>query len=344
LGSNFINEIKNILITVLAAKLVIDGELTLGMMLSISYIIGQLNNPILQIIGFIHSAQDASIALERLAEIHNRQDEEDIDFSQTVTCNANEEMELENVHFRYLGSEHEVIKGVDLVIPANKITAIVGASGSGKTTLMKLLLKFYDPSEGHIKTGGVLLDSISNKAWRDQVGVVMQEGFIFDDTIAHNIAFGFDVVDVEKLKIAVEIAHIKEFIESLPLAYNSKIGTNGIGMSTGQKQRILIARAVYKDPKLIFFDEATSALDAKNERNIMDKLNVFFKERTAVVIAHRLSTVKKADQIIVLHEGVIIERGTHEELVDLKGNYYDLVKEQLELERLDDNNKKQTGN
>ena len=303
-------------------------------MLSISYIIGQLNSPILQIIAFIHSAQDAKIAIERLSEIHNKEDEENNEEQKIHDLPENENIILKNIHFRYIGSSEEVIKGLDLIIPTNKITAIVGASGSGKTTLMKLLLKFYEPNQGEINLGHYHLKNIAQQAWRANSGVVMQEGYIFNDTIANNIAVGDDDIDKERLRKAVTIANIKEFVEQLPLAYNTKIGMEGIGMSTGQKQRLLIARAVYKNPKFIFFDEATSALDANNEKVIMENLNQFFKERTAVVIAHRLSTVKNADQIVVLDKGKIIEKGTHQELIELKGNYHNLVKNQLELEKL----------
>jgi ATP-binding cassette subfamily B protein len=331
IGSNFINEIKNILIIIFSAKLVIDGEITLGMMLSISYIIGQLNSPIQQLISFIHSAQDAKIALERLSEIHNREDEESAEEQKVHDVSINADITLKNAHFRYIGSPEEVLKGLDLTIPANKITAIVGSSGSGKTTLMKMLLKFYEPNSGEINLGNNHLSNISHSAWREQCGVVMQDGYIFNDTIANNIAIGQDVIDKERLKKAVEIANIKDYIDQLPLGYNTKIGMEGVGMSGGQKQRLFIARAVYKNPNFIFFDEATSSLDANNEKIIMENLNQFFKERTAVVIAHRLSTVKNADQIVVLEKGKIIERGTHKELTALKGNYYNLVKNQLEL-------------
>ena len=333
-GSNVINELKNIFITILAAKLVIDGQITLGMMMAITYIIGQLNSPIQQLIGFIYTVQDAKIALERLSEIHNREDEESIEDEKITDLPKEFDLQLSDVNFRYTGAINNVIEGLSLTIPSNKVTAIVGASGSGKTTLMKMLLKFYEPQKGEIKVGHYNLTNISQQLWRNKCGVVMQEGYIFNDTIANNIAIGQDYVDQEKLFKAVEIANIKDFIEELPLGYNTKIGMEGVGMSTGQKQRLLIARAVYKNPDIICFDEATSALDARNEKTIMENLNQFFKDRTAIVIAHRLSTVKNADQIVVLDKGKIIEKGTHDELVKLKGSYYALVKNQLQLENL----------
>lgn len=335
-GSSFINELKNISISILSATLVIKGELTLGMMLSISYIVGQLNAPISQIISFIHNVQDARIALERLSEIHNMEDEE-TNIENTVTeLPDNKDVKLKNVSFRYRGSNQMVLDDISLTIPQNKITAIVGASGSGKTTLMKMLLKFYEPIEGKIYVGNTPLEIIRQNVWRGVSGVVMQEGYIFNDTIASNIAIGESIIDKKKLKKAVEIANIHEYIDSLPLGYNTKIGMEGIGLSGGQKQRILIARAVYKNPEILFFDEATSSLDAKNERIIMENLNEFFEEKTVVIIAHRLSTVKNADQIIVLGDGKIIEKGEHMELVDKRGSYYNLVKNQLDLERLND--------
>ncbi|MGB0868219.1 MAG: peptidase domain-containing ABC transporter [Flavobacteriales bacterium] len=333
-GTSFINEVKNILISILSAKLVIDGELTLGMMLSISYIVGQLNAPIGQIMAFVHSLQDAKIALERLSEIHNKEDESENVINEISELPANFDIKLKNVSFRYKGSNQFVLDDVSLEIPSNKMTAIVGASGSGKTTLMKMLLKFYNPTNGEIKVGFTPLDLVKHSYWRSLTGVVMQEGFIFNDTIANNIAIGHDILDKIRLKNAVEIANIEDFIDSLPLGYNTEIGQEGVGLSGGQKQRILIARAIYQSPKVLFFDEATSSLDAKNEREIMMKLNDFLQEKTSIVIAHRLSTVKNADQIIVLDQGKIIEKGTHVELVSKKGTYFNLVKNQLELDRL----------
>ncbi len=334
-GASFLNELKNIIISFFTAKLVIDGSLTLGMMLSVSYIIGQLNAPVSQFLGFIFSLQDARISLERLAEIHNKDDEEPKGENRIDELPEDRTIKLENVSFRYIGSDKLVLENIDLTIPANKITAIVGASGSGKTTLMKLLLRFYEPSEGTIKISESDLNTFTQHIWREHCGSVMQDGFIFNDTIANNIAIGDEHVDKTKLKQAIHIANIREFIEELPLSYNTKIGAEGMGISGGQKQRILIARAVYKNPSFLFFDEATSALDSRNEKVIMENLNEFFKDRTAVVIAHRLSTVKNADQIIVLDKGQIIEKGTHIELLALKGSYYSLVKNQLELEKIE---------
>ncbi|WP_373747901.1 peptidase domain-containing ABC transporter [Kaistella sp.] len=329
-GGNFINQIKDILVSFLSAKLVLEGNLTLGMMLSVQYIIGQLNSPLMQLIDFIKQTQDAKISLERLGEIHDKEDEENADEQYTSEI-PQQDIEVRNLSFRYIGSDAFVFENLNLSIPYQKTTAIVGASGSGKTTLLKLLMKFYEPNEGEIKLGNTNLKNISPRTWRDHCGVVMQEGYVFNDTIAQNIAVGEDYIDKIKLRKAVEIANIKDFVEGLPLSYNTKIGNEGVGVSGGQRQRLFIARAVYKSPEYIFFDEATSALDANNEKVIMENLEKFFKGKTAIVIAHRLSTVKHADKIVVLDRGKVVEEGSHSELVAKKGEYYRLVKNQLEL-------------
>jgi ATP-binding cassette subfamily B protein len=329
-GGNFINQIKDILVSFLSAKLVLSGNLTLGMMLSVQYIIGQLNSPLMQLIDFIRQYQDASISLERLGEIHDKEDEENTEEQYAIEI-PKKNIEIKDVSFRYIGSDSFVFENLNLTIPHQKTTAIVGASGSGKTTLLKLLMKFYEPNTGEIKLGSTNLKNISPRFWREHCGVVMQDGYVFNDTIAENIAVGQDYIDKQKLRKAVEIANIKDFIEELPLSYNTKIGNEGIGISGGQRQRLFIARAVYKSPEYIFFDEATSALDANNEKIIMENLEQFFKGKTAIVIAHRLSTVKHADKIIVLDKGKVVEEGNHTELVAKKGEYYRLVKNQLEL-------------
>ena len=331
IGSSVINELKNIFIIFLSAKLVIDGSITLGMMLAISSIVGSLNGPITQLIEFVRELQDAKISLARLSEIHEKEDETQQEEHQTHDVPYNADIDIKDLTYRYLGSDIPVLENLSLIIPANKVTAIVGVSGSGKTTLMKLLLKFYEPNTGEINIGNTQLKNISQKAWRSNIGAVMQEGFIFSDTIANNIAIGVDKVDKERLVYAADVANIKEYVSGLPLGYNTKIGSEGLGMSTGQKQRLLIARAVYKNPEILFFDEATSALDANNEREIMRKLDIFFKDKTVVVIAHRLSTVMNADQIVVLDKGKIIEIGSHSALVEQKGNYFELVRNQLQL-------------
>jgi ATP-binding cassette subfamily B protein len=300
------------------------------MMLSVQYIIGQLNSPLLQLVDFVRQTQDAKISLERLKEIHDKTDEENAE-EQYLSEIPKKDIVISNLAFRYTGADQFVFENLNLVIPYQKTTAIVGASGSGKTTLLKLLMKFYQPNQGEIKLGNTQLKNISPRAWRDHCGVVMQEGYVFNDTIAQNIAIGEDNIDKNKLKKAVEIANIKDFIEELPLSYNTKIGNEGIGISGGQKQRLFIARAVYKSPENIFFDEATSSLDANNEKVIMQNLEQFFLGKTAVVIAHRLSTVKNADNIIVLDKGKVVEQGNHRELVAQKGEYYRLIKNQLEL-------------
>jgi ATP-binding cassette subfamily B protein len=331
-GASVINELKNIMITFLAARLVLDGEISLGIMLSISYIIGQLNAPINQLVDFVQAYQDARISLERINEIHRKPNEENDDQEKIEEIPAADIL-IKNLSFKY-DSDHRapyVLKGVNIKIPHNKITAIVGSSGSGKTTLLKLLLKFYPPVDGDILIGNHSIARVSNSHWRGKCGVVMQEGFIFNDSIANNIAVGEERVNIRRIQEAARVANIHEFIEGLPLNYQTKIGSNGMGISTGQKQRILIARAVYKNPDILFFDEATSALDANNERIIVGNLNQVFKGKTVIVIAHRLSTVKNADNIIVLDKGQVTEMGSHNDLVEERGFYFNLIRNQLEL-------------
>jgi len=332
IGAALINQTKDIFISFLSARAVISGEMTLGMMMAVQYIIGQLNAPIQQFISFTQAAQDARISLERLGEIHDKEDEERQESDKIKEIPPDKDIEIKNLLFQYEGPHSEkVLNNISLVIPSKKITAIVGISGSGKTTLIKLLLGFYNPDKGDILLGGTQLSRYSQSAWRKKCGVVMQEGFIFSDTIAGNIGLIDEILDKRKIDKATETANIKEYVESLPLGYNTKIGNDGHGLSTGQKQRILIARAVYKEPDFIFFDEATNALDARNEKTIMENLGSFFNGKTVVVVAHRLSTVKNADQIIVLEKGEIVEKGSHKELVEMKGAYFNLVKDQLEL-------------
>ena len=332
-GAILINQTKNILITIFVAQLVVNGQMTLGMMLAVQYIIGQLNGPIDQLIGFFRSMQDARLSLERLGEIHEKADEEAQDGNRIYEIPQEKNLCFENASFSYDKTSigEPVVKNINLTIPANKQTAIVGTSGSGKTTLVKLLLGFYPLDRGTIFLGNNSLESYSLREWRKYCGIVMQDGFIFSDTIARNIAPGEEFIDKEKLLYAVTVANIRDFIESLPLSYNTKIGNEGHGLSQGQKQRILIARAVYKEPEFVFFDEATNALDANNERAIMDNLSSFFQGKTVVVVAHRLSTVRNADQIVVLEKGEIVEIGTHEELTKKQGAYYHLVKNQLNV-------------
>lgn len=336
-GFEFLNQLKNILVTFLAANYVVQGNMTMGMLLSISYIIGQMNSPVNQLVNFFRSLQDAKLSLERLNEVEKhpveeKEEQKKVNFEDFQENNLEKGICLTNLSFQYEGPKSPfVLKDIDLIIPEGKITAIVGASGSGKTTLMKLLLRFYDPIKGEIFYNQNNILELSPKSIRENTGVVMQDGYIFSDTIERNIATGDENIDYERLKHATKIANIEDFIDSLPLNYKTKIGAAGNGISGGQKQRILIARAVYKNPHYIFFDEATSALDAENEKIIHDSLQLFFKGKTVIIIAHRLSTVKNADQIVVLKKGEIVETGNHQELTKTKGEYYSLVKNQLEL-------------
>jgi ATP-binding cassette, subfamily B, bacterial len=331
-GSVFFNQTTSLTISYIAARSVVEGNMTLGMMISLSYIIGQLSSPISQFIGFAQSLQDAKISLERLGEVHNKEDEEDLADIMLSNLPSNRTIYLKNIWFSYDGADRDyVLEDISMEIPENRTTAIVGASGSGKTTLVKLLLGFYPPNKGSVYVDQTPLKNINPHVWRQKTGAVMQEGFIFSDTIAGNIAVGEDEMDKDRLFYAVKTANIQEYVDSLPLGYNTKIGMEGKGVSQGQRQRLLIARAVYKNPDYLFFDEATNSLDSTNERQIMDKLKTFNQNRTVVIVAHRLSTVQQADNIVVMDKGRVIEQGTHRELVNKRGAYYKLVKNQLEL-------------
>jgi ATP-binding cassette subfamily B protein len=331
-GSIFINEIKNVIITILAATAVINGQMTLGAMLAVQYIIGQLNSPVEQFMSFIYSLQDVKISLERINEIHFSTNEENISNQAMLFENVEKSISINNICFKY--DPHALkntLSNISFDIPEGKVTAIVGASGSGKTTLIKLMLGYYPVDSGSIRIGIKNINEYNLKWWRKQCGVVMQDGIIFSESIARNIAVDDGEIDVARLELSAQIANIHNYVMGLPLKYNTQIGRDGVGLSQGQKQRILIARAVYKDPDFIFLDEATNALDAKNERMIVENLDKFYKGRTVVVVAHRLSTVKNADRIVVLDNGKVVETGNHNSLIASKGTYYNLVKNQLEL-------------
>ena len=331
-GSIFINEVKNIIIAVVAAAAVIHGQMTLGMMLAVQYIIGQLNSPVEQMMNFFYSLQDVKISLERINEIHQMDDENGKKGLKTSIENKDEGIDIQNIMFKYdPHALHKTIDDVNIHIPQGKVTAIVGASGSGKTTLIRLMLGYYPVLEGKIAIGNTDINTINKKWWRRQCGVVMQDGVIFSESIARNIAVDDGDIDKERLLKAAEIACIKDYMMALPLKFNTKIGRDGVGLSQGQKQRILIARAVYKNPDYIFLDEATNSLDANNERSIVENLDKFYKGKTVVIVAHRLSTVKNADQIVVIDHGKVVEVGNHESLTAKRGAYYNLVKNQLEL-------------
>ena len=330
-GTDFINEIKNMVITVMAANLVIDGKITLGMLLAIMFMLGQLNLSVRLLLQFIRELQDANLSYNRLSEITNKKTENDEHTMHIDDVSGKRSMKIRNVSFSYPGTDTLCLKNISFTMVENKVTALVGKSGSGKTTLLKLLLKFYEPASGTIEIGSTKLKNISNHSWRNYCGVVMQEGFIFDDTLSNNICLSDGVIDTRRLNDAIRISNLSQLIDKLPMGSNTLIGNKGIGLSTGEKQRILIARAVYKNPDILFFDEATSALDTENEKIIVNNLGSYYASKTSLIIAHRLSTVKNADVILVLDKGEIVERGTHHELVKSKGHYYNLVKNQLEL-------------
>lgn len=329
-GAMLINEVANAVMTIMAAHLVVSGSMTLGGLLATQYMIGQLNTPLNQMVSFLHDLQDAKLSLDRLGEIHTEREEGSGTERYEIPDGA--DIVLENVSFSYSGGTQDlVLNGLDLKLPYGKVTAIVGSSGSGKTTLMKMLLRFYEAQTGRIAVGRHDVTWIEPATWREHCGVVMQDGHVFSDSIAANVALGQGPCDRARLLHALDVACIREVVDGLPMGVETQVGRDGIGLSQGQKQRLLIARAVYKDPRYLFFDEATSALDAETERRIVRNLDAFFQGRTVVVIAHRLSTVRNADQIVVMEHGQIIEQGAHDALVHAEGRYFDLVKNQLEL-------------
>lgn len=329
-GAIFINQGKNILITFSVAQSVVEGQLTLGVMLAIQYIIGQMNGPVEQLIGFTQQAQDATISLERMNEIHVLDDEEPAEKTFQQRLPDDHSISISNLSFAYPGvGNAPVLNNISLHMPAGKTTAIVGMSGSGKTTLLKLLLRFFESYEGHIQVGATSLKNIGPAYWRGRCGAVMQDSFVFNDSILKNIVVTEDAVDMDRVVEACRLANILDYVESLPLGFYTRLGAEGIGMSGGQRQRLCIARAIYKQPDFLFFDEATNSLDANNEKMILQNLQTIFQNKTVLVIAHRLSTVQHADQIVVLHQGSIAERGTHAELSAMRGRYHQLVKNQL---------------
>ncbi|WP_256604317.1 peptidase domain-containing ABC transporter [Sphingobacterium multivorum] len=327
-----INQTKGILITYLSAKAVIDGDMTLGGMMAVQYIAGMVSSPVESLLGFMHAYQDAKISMERLNEIYEADGEEDMQRDYLINLPERKDIEIRNLTFRYYGAGNEpIFTKLNLHFPAGKTTAIVGTSGSGKTTILKLLLRFYNSEEGEIFVGGKRLEQIDFALWRGACGAVLQDNYVYADTIERNIAVNDEFPDIQRLQKAIEIANLTEFISEQPFGLATKIGTAGKGVSQGQRQRFMIARAVYKEPEFIFLDEATNALDANNEKAIIENLNSFFKNRTVIVIAHRLSTVKNADNIVVVEKGEIVEQGSHHHLVQMRGKYFEQVRNQLEL-------------
>lgn len=330
IGGLVINETKMLIITFLSAKAVLDGNISLGAMLAVQQMLGQTTGPTEQLFAFLQQIQDARISTERINTVHLLKEEENDDLTKITNLPENKSLVMRNVGFQYPGSAAKVLNEINLYIPAGKTTAIVGSSGSGKTTLLKLLIKHYEPTVGEIALGNVNLQNISTRNWRSECGVVMSDGIIFPESILQNIALGSDEPDYEKVKKAAEIANIKNWIDSTSMGFHTIIGEQYGNLSQGQKQRLLIARAIYKDPEYLFFDEGTSALDVQNQQVIMQNLQEFFKNRTTIIVAHRLSTIKNADQIVVIEEGRILEKGTHDELIALRSRYFELLTTQLE--------------